>query len=166
MCETPCATVLLLEFGVKTLCATVVVIEIGNFCLKATTCLKPLAQLSCCLKFGCKHSAQLTLYLNLASFVTNLKLIQNTVRNCPIARNWHQKSLRNCRFCSKLAFFVKKRNGQFQATALLRAMFWTNFSFLTKVPNFKQNVSCAACLDPLFKQHDSCARCFGQVLAF
>ena len=69
-------------------------------------------------------------------------------------------------FCSKLAFFVEKPNGKFQGTALLRKKFWANFSVLTKVANFKQNLSCAECLDPVFKQHDSCALCFGQVLDF
>ena len=64
-------------------------------------------------------------------------------------------------FSWKLATFVEKSNGQFQATALLRTVFWTNFSFLTKVANFKQNVSCAEG----FEQQESCARCFKQVLA-
>ena len=67
-------------------------------------------------------------------------------------------------FCSKLATFVEKSNGQFQATALSRTVFWRNFRFLTKVANFKPNVSCAECLDPNFKQQDSSARCSGQVL--
>ena len=48
----------------------------------------------------------------------------------------------------------------------MRTVFWTSFRFLTKVINFKQNVSCAECLDPNFKQHDSSRRYFGQVLGF
>ena len=67
-------------------------------------------------------------------------------------------------FCSKLATFVEKSNGQFQATALLRTVFWTDFRFLTKVADLKPNVSCAECLDPNFKQQDSSARCSGLVL--
>ena len=67
-------------------------------------------------------------------------------------------------FCSKLATFVEKSNCQFEATALLPRVFWTNFSFLTKVANFKENVSCAECLYPNFKQQDSGARRSGQVL--
>ena len=67
-------------------------------------------------------------------------------------------------FCSKLATFVENSNGQFQATPLLRTVFSTNFTFLTKVGNFKPNVSCAECLDPNFKQKDSSAPCSGQVL--
>ena len=66
-------------------------------------------------------------------------------------------------FCSKLATFVEKSNGQFQATALLRTVFSTNVSFLTKVTDYKPNVSCAECLDPNFKQQDSSARYSGQV---
>ena len=41
--KTPCATVLLLEIGVKTLCATVVLLEIGDFCLKAKLSKTPCA---------------------------------------------------------------------------------------------------------------------------
>ena len=57
-------------------------------------------------------------------------------------------------------------NGQFQATTLLRTVFWTKFSFLAKVAIFKENIICEECLDQNSKQHDSWARSFGQVLAF
>ena len=44
--------------------------------------------------------------------------------------------------------------------------FFTRFSFLTKVTNYKQNDSCEECFDAYFKQLDSCARCFGQFSDF
>ena len=45
LCKTACATVLLLEIGVKTLCATVVLLEIGAVCKKAENSAKQKAQL-------------------------------------------------------------------------------------------------------------------------
>ena len=43
-------------------------------------------------------------------------------------------------------------------------MFWTSFSFSTKVANLEQKDSCAECFDANFEQQDSCARCFTQAL--
>ena len=103
----PCATVLLLKFCVKTLCKTVVVLEIGNFSKKAKPCAKHCAQLSCCLKFGSKHYAQHSICLSLASFDNKLKLFQNTMRNCVVARNWRQKAFRNCRFAWSWRLLLK-----------------------------------------------------------
>ena len=57
-------------------------------------------------------------------------------------------------------------NDQFQATALLRTVFWTSFSFLTIVANVYKNDSCAECFEANFEQQDSCARSFGQVLNY
>ena len=55
---------------------------------------------------------------------------------------------------------------QFQSTGQLRTVFLSNFSFLKKDANFKQNESCSECFDTNFNQLDICARCFGQALAF
>ena len=63
-------------------------LEIGDLCLKAKTCLKPLAQLSCCSKLESKHFAELSFSSKLATFVKELKLVPNTVRNCPVICNW------------------------------------------------------------------------------
>ena len=54
---------------------------------------------------------------------------------------------------------------QLQWTGQLRTMFMSRLRCLTKIANFKQNVSCAQCFDATFGQQDSCARCFGHVLA-
>ena len=54
---------------------------------------------------------------------------------------------------------------QFWATEVLRTVFWTSCSFLTKVANFEQKDSCAECFDANFEQQDKCARGFRQVLA-
>ena len=107
LCKTRCATVLLLEIGVKTHCATVVLLQIGDFCSKVETCPKDCAQLSCCWQLASKHSAQLSNCLNLASFDNKLKLVQNTVRNCPFAWNWRQNTMRNCRFSWILRILLK-----------------------------------------------------------
>ena len=89
---------LLLEIGVKTLSASVDFLEIGDFCYKAKNCPKQRTQPSCCSKLASKHSAQMSFCLKLATFFKKVKLVQNTVRNCPVARNWRQNTLRNCRF--------------------------------------------------------------------
>ena len=65
------------------------------------------AQLSYCLKLATsvkiwklckKHAAQLSFCLKLVTFVKKLNLFKNTVRSCPVARNWLQNNLCNCRF--------------------------------------------------------------------
>ena len=45
-------------------------------------------------------------------------------------------------------------------------MFWTIFTFLKEVTNFKQNDSFAECFEANFKQQDSGAQFLAQVLAF
>ena len=57
-------------------------------------------------------------------------------------------------------------NVPIEVNLLLRALFLTILSFLTKVANFKENDSCPVCFDAIFEQQDSCTRCFAQVLAF
>ena len=48
---------------------------------------------------------------------------------------------------------------------MLRTVFWTSCSFLTKVANFEQKDSCAECFDAKFEQQDKCAKGFKEVLA-
>ena len=75
---------LFLEIGLKSHCATVVLLQICPYCWKA--------------KAFEKLAAQLSFKSKLVTFVKKLRLAQNTVRNCPVARNWRQNTLRNRRF--------------------------------------------------------------------
>ena len=65
------------------------------------------AQLSCCSKLASKPSAQLSFCLRVVTFVKKLKLVQNTVHNCLVARNWRQNTLRNCRFAWNWRLLLK-----------------------------------------------------------
>ena len=96
---------LLLEIGLKSLCATVVLLQMGHFCWKAKTCPKHRAQQSCCWKLASKHSPQLLFCLKLVTFLKKLTLVQNLLRNCPVARNWRQNTAQ-LSFCYRLATFV------------------------------------------------------------
>ena len=70
-------------------------------------CAKQRAQLCRSLNLAPSHTAQLSSCFKLARTVKDLKLVQKTVRNCPVARNRRENNLRNCRFaCVKN---VKKR---------------------------------------------------------
>ena len=97
------------------------------------TSTKQRAQVCCCLKLAPYHTTQLSFCLKLARIVNNLKLVQKTVRNCPVAQIWSQNILHNClrfapcvaqlfcclklapnhtaqlSFCWKWATFVKKQ---------------------------------------------------------
>ena len=108
--KTLCATVLSPEIGVKTLCARLHFLELGVFWWHAKTCPKHRAQLSCCPKVASKHCAQLSFFLNLATFVKRLKLVEKTVRNCPVSRNWPQNTAQ-LSFLLNLATFVKAKAG-------------------------------------------------------
>ena len=66
--------------------------------LKAKTCPKHRAKLSCCLKFPSKHSPQPTFCFKLVRIVRKPKPVQNAVQKFPVARNWSQLTLHNCRF--------------------------------------------------------------------
>ena len=113
------------------------------------------------------------------------------MRNCPVAWNLPQNTLRKCLFSENGPFCLKaktcprrralfNKSLQFQAKQQLRRLFWgqfqsigqsltvflTSFSFLTKVGNFEGNVNCAEFFDANFQQHDSCAGCFAQGLGF
>ena len=57
-----------------------------------------------------KHCAQLSFFLNLATFVKRLKLVEKTVRNCPVSRNWPQNTAQ-LSFLLNLATFVKAKAG-------------------------------------------------------
>ena len=43
-------------------------------------------------------------------FVKKLKFVQNTVWNCPAARNWRQNTLRNCRFASNWPLLLRSQS--------------------------------------------------------
>ena len=88
----------LFKLASKILCETVVVLEIGDSSKKAKPCAKTLcATVRLLKKFASQSSAQLTFCLKLATFVNKLRLVQNTVRNCPVSSNRRQNTLRNCR---------------------------------------------------------------------
>ena len=101
------------------------------------------------------------------------------MHNCPIARNWRQKRLRNCRFAWNWPFgfltikanFEQKRQlrrvfwSQFRATGQLRTVFYKRFTFRTIQANLKQNDSCAEWFEANFDQQHGCARCFLKVLS-
>ena len=81
-----------------------------NWCLflKAKSCEKHRAQYSCCSKFASKHSSQPSFCFKLARIVRKPKPVKNAVHNFPVARNWPQITLCNCRFRLKWATFLKK----------------------------------------------------------
>ena len=62
------------------------------------TCKKQRAQPCCSLKLAPNHTAQLSFCFKLARIVTKVKHEENTMRIFPVARNWGQNTLRNCRF--------------------------------------------------------------------
>ena len=53
------------------------------------------------------HTAQLSFCLKWATFLEKLKLVQNTVRNRAVARNWPQIRLRKCRFAPNWAVLLR-----------------------------------------------------------
>ena len=62
------------------------------------TCKRQRARPCCCLKLAPNHTAQLSFCFKLARIVTKVKFEKNTMRIFPVARNWGQNTLRNCRF--------------------------------------------------------------------
>ena len=93
----------------KTLCKTFLLLEIApnhtaklSFCLEGKVWGKHRAQLSFCSKLAPSHNAQLSFCLKWATFLIKLKLVQNTVRNRAVSRNWPQVRLRNYRIVRKV----------------------------------------------------------------
>ena len=82
------------------------------------------AQLSCCSKLASKPSAQLSFCLKVATFVKKLKLVQNTVHNCLVARNWRQNTLRNCRFAWNWRLLLKSLKLLKKARATVNLLKW------------------------------------------
>ena len=82
------------------------------------------AQLSCCSKLASKHSAQLSCCLKVVTFVKKLKLVQNTVHNCPVARNWRQNTLRKCRFAWNWRLLLKSLKLLKTACATVNLVKW------------------------------------------
>ena len=66
-----------------------------RFAVLDKTSTKQRAQVCCCLKLAPYHTTQLSFCLKLARIVNNLKLVQKTVRNCPVAQIWSQNILHN-----------------------------------------------------------------------
>ena len=108
--KTKCATVLLLEIGVRKVRATVFLFEIGDICWKAKICPKHRAQHYCCSKLASKLSAVISLCLKLVTFVEKLKLVQNPLRSCSVAWKWRQNALRNCRFVLDWRLLLRSEN--------------------------------------------------------
>ena len=65
-----------------------------RFAVLDKTCAKELAQLCCCLKLSPSHTVQLSFCFQFACIVKKIKLVQDTVRNWPVAWNWPQNALR------------------------------------------------------------------------
>ena len=67
-------------------------------------------------------------------FVIKLKLVLNTVRNFPVARNWPQITLRNCLFLQIGPYFTKveleENTVRFFAVALRNCRFASNWRVL------------------------------------
>ena len=57
----------------------------------------------CCLKLAPSHTLQLSFYFKLARIVKNLKLVQETVRNCPVLGESSAKERAQLYCCLKLA---------------------------------------------------------------
>ena len=94
----------------ETLRATVLIIKIGDVCLKAKTCPKHRAKLSCCSKLASKHSAERSFCFKLARIVRKPKLVKNAVHNFPVAQNWPQITLRESRFAWNGRHFLKSKD--------------------------------------------------------
>ena len=69
-----------------------------QFAVLDKPCKKQSAQPCCCSKLARNHTAQLSFCFKLARIIRKQKLVKNTVRNWPVAKNWRKKSLRNSRF--------------------------------------------------------------------
>ena len=72
------------------------------------TCAKQRARVCSCWKMVPNHTVQLFFCFNLVRIINDLRHVQETVRNCPIAQNWRQKILRKYRLACNLLHCVKK----------------------------------------------------------
>ena len=102
--------------------------------------------------------------------ISNKKTVAQSVltpisSNRTVAHFVLHKHFNKCRPFRKKLQLCKAFSRQFRATGQLRKGFWTSFSLLTKVTNFKHNDSFAECFDSNFQQQGCCARCLGQPLA-
>ena len=80
-----------------------------RFAVLDKTCAKQSAQLVCCSKSNkANHTAQLSFCLKFAPIVEKQNLVQNTVRNYRVARNWCQNTLAKLSFGLKFTPCVKK----------------------------------------------------------
>ena len=85
----------LATFNLPKLVCVVNNIEEIRFAILDKTCKMQRTQPRCCSKLASNHSAQVSFCLKLVTFVKKLNLVQNTMRNCPLAQNWGQNNLRN-----------------------------------------------------------------------
>ena len=103
----PCAFVLLLEIGVKTLCATVFLFEIGHFCWKASTCPKQATLLL--LEIGVKALCANVVVLEIGDFCSKAKSCPKPLAQLFCCSKMAPKHSAQMSFRSRLATFVKKR---------------------------------------------------------
>ena len=80
-----------------------------RFAVLDKTFKKQRAQPCCCSKLASNHPAQLSFCFKEARIVRKVKLVWNTVRNCPVSGNWRQNALRNCLFLENGPFSLKAK---------------------------------------------------------
>ena len=85
----------LATFNLPKLICVVNNIQEIRFAVLDKSCKMQRAQPCCCSKLASNHSAQLSFCLKLVTFGKKLNHVQNTLRNCPVAENWRQNTLRN-----------------------------------------------------------------------
>ena len=85
----------LVTFHLPKLVCVVNNIQEIQFAVLDKSCKMQRAQPCCLSKLASNHSAQLSFSLKLMTFVKKLNHVQNTLRNCPVAQNWRQNTLRN-----------------------------------------------------------------------
>ena len=100
----------LATFNLPKLVCVVNNIQEIRFAVLDKTCKKQRSQPYCCSKLASNHSGQLLFCFKLARIVRNVKLVWNTVRNCPVARNWRQNTLRNCLFVRNWLLLLRSQN--------------------------------------------------------
>ena len=85
----------LATFNLPKLICVVNNIQEIRYALLDNSCKMQRARPCCLSKLASNHSAQLSFCLKLMTFGKKLNHVQNTLRNCPVAENWRQNTLRN-----------------------------------------------------------------------
>ena len=99
------------------------------------------------------HTAQLSFCLKLATFLNKLKLVQNTVRNHAVARNWPQVRLCNCRFASNWTVLLGRKS--LYETACATVLFIEIGSFCYKAKTCPKNRAQLSCCSNLASKHST-----------